>query len=75
MDSSRSDQGAGPVTPVGLALFGLGFLGLLVSVLYGFIDKQRTGQLFRRKEIFVPLLVVSGVLGFSGMFVVYLSQS
>lgn len=63
------------MTPVGVTLFGLGFLGLLVAVLYGFIDKQRTGQLFRRKEIFVPLIIASAVFGFSGMFVVYLSQS
>lgn len=63
------------MTPLGLTLFGLGFLGLLVAVFYGFIDKQRTGQLFRRKAIFVPLMIVSGVLGFTGMFVVYLAQS
>lgn len=63
------------MTPLGLTLFGLGFVCLLVIVMYGFIDKQRTGQLFRRKGIFLPLMIASGVLGFSGMFIVFLSQS
>lgn len=63
------------MTPLGLTLFGLGFVGLLVTVMYAFIDKQRTGQLFRRKGIFLPLMIASGVLGFSGMFIVFLSQS
>ena len=63
------------MTPVGLTLFGLGFVGLLVTVMYAFIDKERTGELFRRKRILVPLMITSGVLGFAGMLVVYLSQS
>ncbi|WP_458779951.1 hypothetical protein [Arthrobacter sp. D3-16] len=63
------------MTPLGLTLFGLGLVGLLVTVMYAFIDKQRTGQLFRRKGIFLPLMIASGVLGFSGMFIVFLSQS
>lgn len=63
------------MTPVGLTLFGLGFVGLLITVMYAFIDKERTGELFRRKRIFVPLMITSGVLGFAGMLVVYLSQS
>lgn len=63
------------MTPLGLTLFGLGLVGLLVTVMYAFIDKQRTGQLLRRKGIFLPLMIASGVLGFSGMFIVFLSQS
>lgn len=63
------------MTALGLTLFGLGFVGLLVTVMYAFIDKERTGQLFRRKEVFLPLMIASGVLGFSGMFIVFLSQS
>lgn len=58
---------------LGLTLFGVGFVTLLATVLYGFIDKERTGELFRRRGIFVPLMIASGVLGFSGMIVVYLT--
>jgi NADH:ubiquinone oxidoreductase subunit 6 (subunit J) len=60
---------------LGLTLFGVGFVGLLITVIYSFIDKERTGELFRRKRIFVPLMAASGVLGFAGMLLVYLSQS
>jgi hypothetical protein len=52
----------------------VGFVILAATAVYGFVERERTGEMFRRKKLAVMLIIISGVLGFGGMFVLYLSQ-
>lgn len=62
------------MTTIGLSLFAVGAVGLLGSVIYALIDKQKTGVLFRKKRVVLPLAFGSGALGLVGMLLVYVSQ-
>ena len=59
---------------MGLTLFAIGAIGLFASVIYALVDKQRTGVMFRKKQVVLPIAFGSGALGFAGMLMVYLSQ-
>ncbi|ELT43290.1 hypothetical protein ACJJV6_17645 [Arthrobacter nitrophenolicus] len=62
------------MTGLGLSLFAIGAVGLLASVVYALIDKLKTGVLFRRKKLLLPVAFGSGALGLVGMLIVYFSQ-
>ncbi|WP_320536622.1 hypothetical protein [Pseudarthrobacter sp. IC2-21] len=62
------------MTALGLTLFAIGFVILAATAVYGFVERERTGAMFRRRNLVVMLIIISGVLGFGGMFVLYLSQ-
>lgn len=62
------------MTALGLTLFAIGAIGLFASIIFSLIDQQKTGVLFRRKKIILPVAFGSGALGLAGMLVVYLSQ-
>ena len=59
---------------LGLVLFGMGFVGLMATVLYSFVDNAKTGVIFRRKKVVLPIAFGSGAVGLAGMLLVYLSQ-
>lgn len=59
---------------LGLVLFGIGFVGLMAIVLYSLVDNAKTGVLFRRKKVVLPIAFGSGAVGLAGMLLVYLSQ-
>lgn len=62
------------MTALGLTLFAIGSFILAATAVYGLVERERTGAMFRRKNLVVMLIIISGVLGFGGMFVLYLSQ-